>query len=1001
MHKRQLWLVWALIAVLVAFVPGAPLASAGWNASRLSDAFGLLGEGEGTGAELTVLSSTFDQLVLELTVRSFQLVETEIYGERHVVPSVAGLDIASKAGEPSLPRATALIGLPPSGEWSMQVVDAERETVRLSAPIAPAAEPYLLASPSTLATSDAPVVRRSPAYTNDALYPRASVSWGEPAWVRDLRVLPIEIYPFRYHPLRGELEYTRRMVVEVRFARPSAVAAAPASDVWEEVLGSSVINYDVAAAWQSVQVSAASASAANPLASTPGSLKVGVDADGMYELTYADLLASGFLAQDPDPRTVHLVSRGQEVALWVTGGGDGSFDPGDRLVFYGEAARTRFTGVNVYWLIDTGLAGSLMGERSVEPRGVYPDAAPHWTAVHAEENLIYEPNFAEANGDRWYWAELDHLQLDCQAVEAYTVQLGSVSPVAHTARLQVTAQGRTFSAHRLSVGVNNALVGDLVWHDLDRLEGTAAEISFDGSLLSPGVNTVYLQGGDCGSVDPNGMTLSAFDLSYRADHVAQGDVLDFWGDAGAWAYQVEGFSTASMLLFDITETMTPTRLIDWHPRWFSPFFALAFDDNAGAPRRYLALAQDALRTPRTIVLDTPSTLATSPGADYLLVGYGPFLGAAQPLLDLRATQAMTTLAIDVQDVYDEFSYGILDPQAIRDFLAYAYAGWAVRPSYVLLLGDGTVDYRDYLGQGWRSFVPVYPAAVEPSYGGMLLSETASDNRYVTVSGADVLPDILIGRLPVSSVEQAESTVHKIVDYEQQPAPGLWNRDVLFVADDADVAGDFALHSDQLYSGYTWTPYVPGRIYLSAAADDPYEYQSTDPQQVDAARQDLRARFDRGQLLVMYMGHSSHSQWALENLLHRDQVPALHNDGRLPVVLSMTCYTAAFHHLPYNPLDERLVTEAGGGAVGAWGPTGTGFLEGHYYLTRGFLDAMFAASGVRLGAGTLSGAVQLYGQDPLFHYMIDVYALLGDPAMAMHTDIGSTQSVYLPLVLRGY
>jgi len=88
-------------------------------------------------------------------------------------------------------------------------------------------------------------------------------------------------------------------------------------------------------------------------------------------------------------------------------------------------------------------------------------------------------------------------------------------------------------------------------------------------------------------------------------------------------------------------------------------------------------------------------------------------------------------------VYDEFTYGLRDAHAIRDFLRYAYENWAKpEPTYVLLVGDGHYDLRDYKQSGLRNYIPPYLAVVDPWLG-----ETAADNRYVSVSGEDILPDI--------------------------------------------------------------------------------------------------------------------------------------------------------------------------------------------------------------------------------------------------------------------
>ena len=118
----------------------------------------------------------------------------------------------------------------------------------------------------------------------------------------------------------------------------------------------------------------------------------------------------------------------------------------------------------------------------------------------------------------------------------------------------------------------------------------------------------------------------------------------------------------------------------------------------------------------------------------------------QRLAQFRRDQGLRVQVVDVQDIYDEFSGGLLDPHAIRDFIRYAYVNWpGPPPAYVLLVGDGTYDFLNNEGYNVKTFIPPFLANVDPVMG-----ETAADNRYVTVVGDDAMPDLHLGRLPVNT-----------------------------------------------------------------------------------------------------------------------------------------------------------------------------------------------------------------------------------------------------------
>jgi hypothetical protein len=168
--------------------------------------------------------------------------------------------------------------------------------------------------------------------------------------------------------------------------------------------------------------------------------------------------------------------------------------------------------------------------------------------------------------------------------------------------------------------------------------------------------------------------------------------------------------------------------------------------------------------------------------------------------------------VDVQDIYDEFNFGIVDVHAIRNFLAYTIDNWDPYPSYVLLFGDGHFNPKGYnlsKYNAWEeSYIPPYLAPVDPD-----ILETAADNRYVTLVGDDILPDMMLGRLAVNNTEEASAVVEKIITYETTPPPGDWRQEILAVTDDPDDAGNFYLISDNLLNCCLPGPFTAEKVIL--------------------------------------------------------------------------------------------------------------------------------------------------------------------------------------------
>ena len=932
--------------------------------------------------------------------------EVVLNGQTYVDLEVDGFGSEGLPGLPSLPQTGILFGLPPSGGWTAEILDVEQEILPLELRVAPS--PGFISDQSSVGVAAQQATKywspEASVYAKDSLIPSSLIDLGEVSLFRDLRVARLGFRPVRYNPARGVLEYTRRLVVQVRFDDPSApVQQEP--DLWDEIFRQSLINFEVAKGWRGVRPDKPTVDV-NPQAQTPDVFKAKVDADGLYEITYSDLLAAGFPLAGMDSDNIHLMSGGQEVAIQVDVGLDGVLSRGDRILFYGQAAEGRFTKTNIYWLYEDGTPGLRMNTRSVDPQDQFPAPLARWIGTSFEENYLYDGIHPEASGDHWYWLDLAFLQTECYkgVVLTQAFELPHLWAGTHTATFRIGLQGYTGGEHFLKAWLNGHHVGNAIWYGENPAEG---EFHFPAEWLQKGSNTLVLENGRCPPVPPpapppNGMLLSYFKVEHLATYSALNNRLDFSGEAGSRQYRVGGFSTSNLFLLDLSNPALPVILegagIEANSR-------LVFEDVASEPRRYLAAAQYHITKPLSFYKDTPSNLGkTFAGADYLMISYHSFLPAIQSLAVHRADQGLSVMTVDIQDVYDEFTFGVVDPHAIKRLLAFVASEWDPVPDYVLLVGDGTIDFHNYTGNGWRNYIPAYPAYVDLRLGPEPV-EAATDNE---LDPSPDLPIFMMGRLPVASASEAHAVVSKILQYEKSPVAGFWNRKLLFVADDDDPSGPFTKYSDDVYESVA-APLVGSEVHL-AQDPEPHEYNVRDQQRVSAARDVVLNAFRQGQLLVTYMGHSSFSQWAQESLLHRDDVPTLKSEGRLPVVLSMTCYTSAFHHPNFDPIDERLILEPQGGAVATWGATGAGVATGHRHLAQGFLsffqEAPIASSGgegarseLTVGAATLAGLARLYTQAPTNRDLIDTYVLFGDPATRINRYTGTAFTAELPVVIK--
>ena len=283
--------------------------------------------------------------------------------------------------------------------------------------------------------------------------------------------------------------------------------------------------------------------------------------------------------------------------------------------------------------------------------------------------------------------------------------------------------------HHTKLYINNNLVAENYWVSTGEY---AFDVEFPMQYLSEGTNTIKVE-----SPRDNGITSDItftnwFEIDYWKTFYAEQDSLLFNSPAtGSWLYQVQNFSQPEIELYDVTDPNAPALVTGYSVQAGTNGYTLSFQATNAATSRYLAGLSSTYARPAEIIRYYPAGLrSTANGADYLLITHTDFYTDVLPLAAQRSNQGLRVKVIDVQSIYDEFNSGIFDPKAIHDFLDYAYQNWqSPAPQYVLLVGDGNYDPRNYKAYNETVFIPPYLLPVDPC-----ITETASDNRFVTVNG---------------------------------------------------------------------------------------------------------------------------------------------------------------------------------------------------------------------------------------------------------------------------
>jgi hypothetical protein len=253
---------------------------------------------------------------------------------------------------------------------------------------------------------------------------------------------------------------------------------------------------------------------------------------------------------------------------------------------------------------------------------------------------------------------------------------------------------------------------------------------------------------------------------------------------------------------------------------------------------------------------------------------------------------LSVATVDIEDIYDEFSFGHKTPYAVKDFLAYAKTSWKKTAQFVLLAGGATFDPRNYLGLGDYDVVPTKLVDTQ-------INETASDDWFGDFSGQG-LPELAIGRLPARTAAELAGMVSKVVSYDSSSP----SQTVMLVSDRND-GFDYDAASASIRS------LVPESLRVEEV-----HRSSTDD---GTARTQVLDAINRGMKLVNYAGHGSSTIWR-GNLLTATDASGLENASSLSLFVTMTCQNGFFVDPRLPSLAEALM-KAPAGAVAVWASSG--------------------------------------------------------------------------------
>jgi hypothetical protein len=738
--------------------------------------------------------------------------------------------------------------------------------------------------------------------------------------------------------------------------------------------------------------------------------KIAVTGDGIYRIDYSKLKQLG-LSNPANPR-IYANNFGQlsylnndpkpddlkEISILLVKGTDDVFNEGDYLLFFGMGphrwkyrasageynfVRHNYSDTAYYFLTTSSVVGKYVVDAAVVSSPA-DSVSKGYDALYSHEveteNLI-------KSGREWFQqiSALNSISINPGFTDIITTEKMDY-------KIRVAGRASIPTLFRLYEGtniVNGILVSEVnllsstgIFAKTEELKGFAFPYS-----SSPTFEMKFYNNGEqsaAGWIDYvrfRGRALTSF----------SGKTLKFSDSKSVHPGRVTEFTMKSTLssvnIWDITCADSALNIV--YTKTGDNIIFKAFTDSL---RTFIAFTNDKALIP--VINPRPvlnQNLHGSETADMVIVTHPIFHSYAEKLAKIHFdNNGLVSLIVTPEEIYNEFSGGVPDIAAIRNFMRMKYlkqAGSNHPLKYLLLFGDGSIENKTPPPHN-PNFIPTY----QSQNSTIVVSSFTSDDFYGLLDDgegeADGTEDIGIGRFPVSDTTQAGIMVSKVAMYLGSGSTGDWRNIICISADDED-GNTHMLDAESLSSllDSDWPTFNVDKIYLDAFR----QITSVNGQSYPDVTKAINDRINSGCLIFNYLGHGNEIGLAHERVVKTEDINSWKNSSKLPLFITATCEFSRFDDVEYSTLTKEFTGKNSAGEMVLLNPDGGGialmtttrvvYSAPNYTLNRNIYKYAFTRDkdGNALGLGDIIRLAKLNsgsGQNKRN------FTLLGDPAVRL-------------------
>jgi len=726
-----------------------------------------------------------------------------------------------------------------------------------------------------------------------------------------------------------------------------------------------------------------------------------LDRDGVYKITYSDIVAAGINIDGTASSKIKMYGFGgmlseknidfrypdiPEVAIEMMDGGDGSFDAGDYFLFYAQGPdswnhdqinKVFHHQLNIYsrkanyFLVISDGDGERISTINSAQNANYS------VNSFTDYGLIEDENYNLINsGRRWfgdrfefttnynYELKFDHIKSESPVY--FKAVTAARSTKSSTFTIKVLDQTKTINIAAIPGGSypSYAVGGQKDW-----------TFNYTGSSNSLAISVDYNQplSGSVGWLD-------YIEVNVQRDLILSGNQMRFRNPESVKPSRISEFTlqnagSEAMEIWDVTDPTNPLNI-----KYTIAGNSVKFSTETSVLKEFIAYQTASALKPVFVKQIDNQNLHAEINHDYIIITNAEFQSQAEELAQYhRDHNGLDVFVTSLQPIYNEFSSGRQDISAIRDFLKCVYDNSSEnhRLKYVLLFGDASMDYlqRDANNtnmvptwESYESFNPISSIATDDFFGFLDDDEGGFDNDQI---------DVGIGRFPVVNTTEAQEMVDKVKHYQSTNENVLsdWRNSICFIADDED--GN--LHLDQAND----LSILVDSIYPTANLDkifvDAYQQESTPAgQRYPKVNQAINERIDKGSLIISYTGHGGEVGWGQERYLDVPDILSWTNTDKLAVFLTATCEFARYDDPARVSAGELIFLNKRGGGISLFTTARATYAGSNFVVSTNFYKtALTKVNGTYPRMGDIIKAVKIMSGSGV---NVQKFILLGDPAL---------------------